>query len=67
MSDRRLGVKFYRYTDPTAGEPYWRWFDAVTVPRVGEFVLQPRALVGYRVLSVTWVEVNEVNVIVRAI
>lgn len=66
MSDRRLMVKFYR-TDASyrAGEPYWRWFDALAVPRIGEYVVQPRATVGYVVTSVTWVEVNEVNVMVE--
>jgi hypothetical protein len=65
MSDRRLSVKFYS-TDASyrAGEPYWRWFDAVAVPRVGEYVV-PRATLGYVVTSVTWVEVNEVNVMIE--
>lgn len=65
MSDRRLMVKFYRTDLPKGDPPYWRWHDAVCVPRIGEYVAQPGSTTGYLVTSVTWVEVNEVNVLIE--
>jgi len=67
VTSRRLSVKFFRLDQVIDSNPYWRWFDAVMPPRVGEAVLQPRSTAVYTVVDVTWVEVDEVHVVVTPI
>jgi hypothetical protein len=61
MSALRLTVKFYRADYPPTDREHWIWHDAGPVPRVGDFVRQPRSDALYDVLAVTWVERDEVN------